>query len=254
MSDENNHAELEQTNKLGQAFDLIIKEKYGHLEAPEPYVTPTGIAHLDALLGGGIVSSGPVLFSSTPETGKSTFAFQFSSVFQNTYQNGIIVYLDIETSGNVASNQYSIRRTETFGLDPQRFKYEPIILTVTEVFELVENLVEMKKKFEDASGKEFFVLVVWDSIASTRSSKVDGSDDHNKTIGYKARELSFCLDKYTPMLKFNRISFVNIDQVRADLKIEGPYAQNEKTVGTFKNVKSATNIFALLHNVQQWVN
>ena len=64
-----NSIELEQSEKLGQAFDLVITQKYGHLRAPSPYVTSTGVAHLDALLGGGIASSGPVLLSSTPETG-----------------------------------------------------------------------------------------------------------------------------------------------------------------------------------------
>lgn len=250
---ESNFAELDQTEKLGQAFNLVIQQKYGFLQAPDPYVTPTGIGHLDALLGGGIVSSGPVLFSSTPESGKSTFAFQFSSVFQNTYKNGIIVYLDIETSGNVKSNQYTVSRIETFGLDKIRFRYEPIVLNVVQVFELVQDLVDIKKKFEEKTGKEFYILFVWDSIASTRCSKTDEAEDANKIIGFKAREVSFCLDKYTPLLKFNKISFIGIDQVRADMKIEGPYVQNEKTVGTFKNVKSATNIFSLQHTVVQWI-
>lgn len=246
-------AELRQTLLLGEAFKAILSKTYGHLRAPEPIVTPTGIAHLDALLGGGIVSSGPVLFSSTPETGKSTFAFQFSSIFQKTYPNGLVVYLDIEASGNVASSEFRVNRTEAFGIDMQRFKYEPIVLDVMQVFELIETLVSLKKQFEDKIGKEFHILIVWDSIASTPSSKVDTAENHNQVIGHKARQLSFCLEKYSPLLKFNRITFIGIDQVRADMKIEGPYAQKESSVGTFKDIKSATNIYALMHNVQQWV-
>jgi len=62
-------ASLDITLKLGQAFDKIITKDFIHLKAPCPYVTPFGIRHLDALLGGGIVSSGLVMLSSTPETG-----------------------------------------------------------------------------------------------------------------------------------------------------------------------------------------
>jgi len=55
--------------KLGEAFEKIITRDYGYARAPKPYVTPFGIQHLDALLGGGIISSAPVVLSSTPETG-----------------------------------------------------------------------------------------------------------------------------------------------------------------------------------------
>jgi len=57
------------SGKLGEAFSLIIKRDFGQFVAPQPIVTPTGIVPLDYLLGGGIVSSKPVLISSTPETG-----------------------------------------------------------------------------------------------------------------------------------------------------------------------------------------
>jgi hypothetical protein len=62
----------------------------------------------------------------------------------------------------------------------------------------------------------------------------------------KGRQLSFVLDKYLPMLKFNRVFFLGIDQVRADIKID-QFAANEQTVGNFKNLKAATNIFSLQH-------
>ena len=62
-------APVDFTEKLGQAFDAIITRDYGFARAPKPYVTPFGIQHLDALLGGGIISSAPVVLSSTPETG-----------------------------------------------------------------------------------------------------------------------------------------------------------------------------------------
>lgn len=185
---------------------------------------------------------------------KSTIAYQFSKSFTEIYDNGLIVFLDIEGSGNVEkSDQFKISRVESFGLDARKFKYEPLLLNVMQVFELIEKLIEAKNAFEQKTGKEFFVGVVWDSIPSTPSDKAEAAEDVNKVIGLRARQLSFCLEKYNPMLKLNKISMIAIDQVRADIKIDGPYAAQEKSVGNFKNMKTATNIYALQHNVQQWL-
>ena len=176
-------AEIDQALKLGQVFDILIRQKYNHLYVPDPIVTPTGITHLDALLGGGITSSGPVLLSSTPESGKSTFAFQFSSIFQNLYPNSIILYLDIEGSGNNRTTQYRMNRIDRFGLDIQRFKYQPVMTDILTLFELIKTLVDMKKQFEEKTGKEFYVLIVWDSISSTPNSKIDAAENPDKIIG-----------------------------------------------------------------------
>lgn len=241
------------SQKLGEAFEKIILTEYGHLRSPDPIITPFGIQHLDALLGGGVVSSDPVLFSSTPETGKSTLAFQFSSVFQRLYPNSVVVYIDIEGSGNQKSNEFRRSRIEIFGLDKNRFRYEPIVLNVDGVFELIDRLIKIKNAFEEKLQKEFYVAIIWDSIAATPGPKVAEADNPNSTIGSKARQVSFLLDKYTPSIKFNRVSFIGIDQIRANIKIEGPYVATEKSVGIFKDYKSATNIYALQHKTQQWL-
>jgi len=240
---------------LGKAFGLYIEKNYANVITPEPIITPTGIRHLDALLGGGIVSSGPVLLSSTPETGKSTFAFQFSSIFQKHYENSIIVYIDIESAGT-KSNEYRVSRIDTFGLNNDRFRYQSMTMDVLTLFDLFDKIIKLKIQAEEKLGKEFYVLIVWDSIASTPSSKTAAAENPDKIIGTKARQISFCLDKYMPIFKFNKITFIGIDQVRADLKIEGPYApRNEISVGRFKNrdIKAASNIYQLQHSVQQWL-
>ena len=241
---------------VGRAFDTIIQKEYNHIIAPEPIVTPTGIVHLDALLGGGIISSGPVLFSSTPETGKSTFAYQFSSMFQKIYDNSIVVYIDVESSGSTGTNDYRISRIDAFGLNNDRFQYKKLVTDVLTIFELFEKVIQLKSGVEKKTGQELNVLIVWDSIAATPSSKVADAENPDKVIGTKARQLTFCLEKYSPLFKFNKITFVGIDQVRADLRIEGPFApRKEISVGRFKNrdVKSASNTFSLQHLVQQWI-
>ena len=56
-------------SKLCEAFDGFVQKNYGEYRVPPPIVTKFDVAPIDALLGGGIVSSGPVILSSTPETG-----------------------------------------------------------------------------------------------------------------------------------------------------------------------------------------
>ncbi len=175
---------LEFAEKLGEAFSTVITSKYGHARAPKCLMTPFGIKTLDALLGGGLVSSSPVMLSSTPETGKSTCCFQFAKQFQTVYKNSVTVYLDIEGSGNATeTTDFQVSRMESFGLDPERFKFEPIILNVLEVFEMIETLVNIKKQFEEKLEQEFYVCIIWDSIAATPSSKVSDADSPDRVIG-----------------------------------------------------------------------
>lgn len=51
----------------------------------------------------------------------------------------------------------------------------------------------------------------------------------------------------------NRVTMIIIDQIRANMKIDGPYVQSEKSVGEFKDYKSATNITSLQHAYSQWL-
>lgn len=253
-------APVDFTEKLGTAFEAIITKEFGFARAPKPYVTPFGIQHLDALLGGGIISSAPVVLSSTPETGKSTFAFQFSKVFQTIYPNSIIVYLDIEGAANASGGKKdpevisnSASRIQIFAIDEKRFRYEPIIIDVYGFFNMIETLVNIKKAFEEKLQKEFRIMIIWDSIASTPCSKLAEVTDPNKIIGLKARQLSFCIEKYAPLLAYNRITFLTIDQVRANLQLEGQYVAKEKSVGTWNDYKAASSIIAFNHKVGQWL-
>lgn len=252
-------AEVNIAEKLGEAFEAVITRDFGFARAPKPYITPFGIQHLDALLGGGIISSAPVVLSSTPETGKSTFAFQFSKMFQTLYPNSIIVYLDIEgaanASGSVNSDgtPNSASRVQIFVIDEKRFRYEPIIIDIYGFFNMIETLVNIKKAFEDKLRKEFKIMIVWDSIASTPCSKLSSVEDPNKIIGLKARQVSFCIEKYSPLLAYNRITFITIDQVRANLQLEGQYVAKEKSVGTWNDYKAASSIVAFNHRVGQWL-
>ena len=118
---------------------------------------------------------------------------------------------------------------------------------------MINDLIDSKLKLEDRINENVPLLIIWDSIASTPSSKDEISDNPNETIGFKARELTFEMNKIKPLLAVNRITSLFIDQVRSNLKIDSPYARAEKTVGDFGNFKSATSVTSLQHNIKQWL-
>lgn len=180
----NGAADKELTNKLNQAFGMIVEQQFGSYIAPSPISTKFGIEPIDTLLGGGIYSSAPVRLSSTPETGKSTLAFQFCKAFNDTYDNGVAAYIDIEGAGNTCEEaQYRLNRIETFGIDNERFRYLPMILDLNGVFNLIQQFCDIKRQIEESKGKEFYLTIVWDSIAATPSSKTAEAETHDSIIG-----------------------------------------------------------------------
>ena len=172
--------------ELANAFDDFTMDKYGMLNPPSPYVTPTGIKPLDAILGGGFSSSMPIAFSSTPESGKSSIAFQFAKTFLDYHENGIVVYFDVESTAaelEVSDNitVYQESRAETFGLhDDPRFKYNRRPFTIKEFFEYLDGLIERKRDIQTKTGGEVKILFVLDSITALSYSRLDAVEDFDK--------------------------------------------------------------------------
>ena len=53
---------------------------------------------------------------------------------------------------------------------------------------------------------------------------------------------------------YNRITFLTIDQVRANLQLEGSqYIAKEKSVGVWNDYKAASSVVAFNHKVAQWL-
>lgn len=250
-------SELENTGEvLKAAFMNVMQNKYGGIEAPPPYITSFGIKHFDALLGGGLSSSLPVMFTSTPETGKSTLAFQFAKAFQTLHKNSIILYLDIENAAADDTDALITNRVDTFGINRDGFIYKPVICDQEVIFTMLHDLIESKREIESKINQEINCLFIWDSIASSGSSKDVLAEDANKIIGWKAREFGFQLSKIKPLLALNRISTLFIDQVRRSMKIktgQQMYAREESSVGEFGDYKAATGVTALQHHVKQWL-
>lgn len=239
---------------LVQAFDQVLKTRYGNSIPPEPLLTYTGIKHLDAILGGGITSSSYVMLSSTPESGKSTTALQICALFQKQHESSTCVYIDTESAAGGTSADVE-DRILTFGIDKSRFLYVPSVMNLHEIFEMISNFVTLKRDLREKKDVKSDLLIVWDSIASTPSSKDEDAEDPNSVIGYKARELTFELTRNKSVLSMEQVTCIVIDQIRDNIQLKMPWqiAMEEKTVGTFGNMKSATNIKSLQHAVRQWL-
>jgi RecA/RadA recombinase len=251
MSEENkpSHANL-----LKQYFDKVSNERYGVPQ--ESIITPFGIKTLDTILGGGISSSLPVAFSSAPETGKSTLAFQFAANFLKHNDNSTVFYIDVEGASSISSDSSFIQsRIQSFGIDPDKISYYPAPLDISGVFNLIKDIIAGKKALEEKQGIKLNLLIVWDSIAATPSSKDINAEDPNEVIGFKARELTHLMSKLKIELLMNQVTMIVIDQVRANMKIQSRFqTPDDKGVGEFStNYKSATNVSSFQHAVRQWV-
>jgi len=121
---------------------------------------------------------------------KSTFAFQFCSQFLRENEDAVAVYLDIENAAASVQDKGGSSRIVDFNIDNNRFMYKPIVANLEQVFNILEDLVSVKKRLEEATNREFKLLFVWDSIASTSSSKDSEAEDVNKVIGFKARNIA----------------------------------------------------------------
>lgn len=250
---------------LKTAMNKHISTKFGHAQPPSPYITPFGIRTLDALLGDGLASSAPIAISSTPETGKTTISLQFGAAFQRAHKNSVVLYINIEEAsgggGEVEDPTAQVHigyhdiqdRIQTFGINPDTFLNKPVELNVQEVFGLITDMINIKRKLQEKTNEEYYMLIIWDSIAATPSSKDAEANSPNEIIGFKARELTLGLSKIKQQISMERCSFIIIDQVRANMKIDGPFSIGEKSVGDFGNFKAATSVSALQHNLRQWL-
>ena len=180
-------ASLDVAEELANLFNEVTKEKYGTLNPPSAYVTSTGIKPLDALLGGGITSSSVVTFSSTPETGKSSIAYQFAKTFLDENKNGLCVYFDVESAGGRIESSGEIlqqSRAESFGLSTNpRFIYNNRPYSIKDFFEYIDELVNKKRELQSKTGQEVKMLVVLDSITALTYSKLEAIESFDKIPG-----------------------------------------------------------------------
>lgn len=195
VSEVHSAATRETALELANMFNDFAIEKFGALNPPSAYVTPSGIKPLDALLGGGFISSAPIAFSSTPETGKSSIAYQMAKQFLDVNLAGICVYCDVESISDIETQtdesdpNFSFAhesRADTFGLTgDQRFIYCRRPFTISAFFEYLNGLIERKRQIQAQTGTEVKLLIILDSIASLSYSRLDSVEDFDKIPGVR---------------------------------------------------------------------
>lgn len=190
---------------LQQIEDVYINE--------DVKVIPTGLDLLDSILGGGIPIGKMLLFVGAPGGGKSTLVGMCGAGLHKFDPRSFFIYLDAEQS-------MPMSRLVNLGVDPERTILLSQPLTVEKMMEILKKVIEFKitKKLEDVP---FFVA--WDSETATPPAKQLESEDPAKTMGYKARLLSYIMPKIiNACTKFN-ITFLAIGQLKDKIDIN-PYA------------------------------
>ena len=238
-----------------QSISIFMQEKFGSFQPPSPFITEFGIRHLDAIIGGGFSSQSTICLTSTPESGKSTIAYQFCKRFLDTYKSGLVIFLDVENVGGDSENNHSRTRAELYGLNKTgRFYYEKGVYDRITVFDPINEFIEKIKDINNKTGGNIRLLVVLDSIASLPPAGIDDKEKTASLTGQKSAQIQLTLDKLKAPIALNNVTFLVIDQVRSNMKMEGKYAPaEEKTVGSFGNMKSATASTSFHHRVGQWL-
>ncbi|MCK9556211.1 hypothetical protein M0R36_10435 [bacterium] len=196
-----------------EMYDNFIEKEVDDLVTAndQKQTIPTGIQLLDLFLGGGMVVGGLSCVAGRPGCGKTTLAGNVIGNAQKVYEGKVLgLYLDSE-------NAMSTFRLAQLGVVNPKIKVREA-KTVEQVFKIIDTtcrfLDENKDKFND-----FKTVIIWDSIANTKTEKDSESDNINDTIGLRARLLSALLPKYLDKLEKYNISLIAINQFRDKIQM-----------------------------------
>lgn len=207
-------------------------------------LTPTYIKPLDYILGGGIGIGVATQISGDEGSSKTSLALQIIGNLQKVHgDNVLVIYLDSEA-------KVSRERAEKLGVDWDRVIYTKPE-NVEDVFTLVKSACNtMADKF--SKNKDKFVLIVWDSLASTPSRRALESSlgQYDKMYSmHKASIISEALQTVLIPMKKNRVSLLVINQTRENMEqIPSFFGEKKKNNPGGKAVK-----FAYYHTLEMKV-
>ena len=128
--------------------------------------------------------------------GKSTIAYQFAKQFLSSWENGLVVYFDVESnSGEVETSDggsadeeisatvFQESRAETFKLvGERRFKYSRRPFNIRQFFEYVDDLVGKKREIQSKTGSEVKILFILDSLAALSYSRIENVEEFDENF------------------------------------------------------------------------
>jgi len=203
---------------------LAFLEKTDNIKPSDSAIkstVPLGIDILDAIMGGGAVTSLCQIVG-MPGSGKTALAARALATGQRKWP-GEFIGIFIDTEQSMTSER----------LDQLGVNYPPINpitegMTIESVFKIIERLCAMKeqnKKLLDTPS-----CIVWDSIANTPTEKALTVDDPHKVTMLKASLLSFYLPRYVDKLNHYNISLIAVNQLRDTVDMSGGYGYVEPTL------------------------
>lgn len=214
--------------------------KFDMQEKPE--LLRTGIAPLDTILGGGAIVGGFIQLVGRAGCGKSSLAAKIISEFQKASNgNALALYLDTESS-------MTKFRLEQLGVNKPSIN--PINdCYLEDIFKVIDGVIQFKKENKDAQSMP--TVIVWDSIANTKTQKEAQAEDPKEVIGWNGRLLSMYLPKIKPALKAYRITIIAINQLRDQIAMS-----MTPTPAAIKGMKQSETIpggRALQYNTDQLI-
>ncbi|MBO4971894.1 MAG: DNA repair protein RadA [Clostridia bacterium] len=166
--------------------------KFSETKLPEYIRTETGMAELDRVLGGGLVSGSVVLLSGEPGIGKSTLLMQISDIFCKQYK---VLYV----SGEESSGQLKLR-AERLGVAGENL----YILTETNIEAVFEQISAVSPD-----------IVIVDSVQTMYTENVSSSPSSITQV----RE---CAMSFISLAKNKGISVILVGHVNKEGGIAGP--------------------------------
>lgn len=212
--------ETKQSVELHQELNGFINKKVEIEQSVGVVETlPTGIDLLDAILGGGFGIGTFSVLVGNPGTFKSSLLGQIIGSSQKKFKGQLLSqYLDSE-------NAMTTNRLAKLGV-----KHPPLRpycdVSVEDVFKSLEAVCSFK---DLKNCSHIPSIIAWDSIANTlaQAEREASKDDVNKTIGLKARVMSYIIPKYLNKMKQYNTTLMAVNQLRAQMQM-GPFGgQND---------------------------
>lgn len=212
--------DMKKSMKKNLKDDYIFLDEDGSVDDVQIYI-PSGCTALDYAMtnrrNGGFPVGKIIEVSGMPHSGKSLMAIHACAEAQK--MGGLCVYLDPE---NAFNDDFAKR--VGLNIDAESFwRPEPPPPTIEALFSFLFDLgnqIEAQKKDKEKPWPYKFVLVVWDSVASS-SCKADleaENPDPTANVGLKPRIISKNMTTFLGIAAKKDMSLLCLNQLRTNIR------------------------------------
>lgn len=173
---------------------------------------PTLLPELDKQLGGGIPMGRIVELYSAPNVGKTTLAYQITSVANS--MNIPVIWLDIEGTANqdhLPEVGVDINKTIIWNPDKWAKENKKDEATATSIENIGQRMEDFIHYFNSI---KLPIVLVWDSIGASSSKSTLEGDFDNQQPGREAKAITQVINKIQPLIASSKASLIVINQIR----------------------------------------